>query len=216
MKHTLKTELLMLNSILLSFNILAQDKDWKTAKSDYGKITVNYKISTRTDENGKKVPLIEDMTTTTDSLSMQNCISLMKDVSKHKEFTDDYTSEKVKTISDNEWVVYYYSKNPWPIANSDCVSKMTFSENMTEKTATFKFTAAPNEFKKGKVKRMTCYNVTYSFKDLGNGKVEITITGKSTPPVKVPLWIIRSAFPGVPVTALRKFVKLAKDMNILK
>lgn len=213
MIHTLQIELLMLCMFFLSSSISAQTEGWKTAKLDNGKITVKYKISTRTDENGEKLQLIEDISTTTDSLSMQNCISVMKDVSKHKEFTDDYISEKVKTISDSEWVVYYYSKNPWPIANSDCVSMMTFSENTTEKIAVFKFTAAPSEFKKGNVKRMTYYNVTYSFKDLGNGTVEITETGKTTPPVKVPLWIIRSAFPGVPANALRKFVKLAKEIK---
>jgi hypothetical protein len=213
MKTKVQIGCFILGMIFLNTSIFAQADEWKTAKLDDGKITVQYNISTRIDENGEEVQLIEDTTTTADSLSIQNCILVMKDVSKHKEFTDDQISEKVKTISDSEWVVYYYTDNPWPIANSDCVSRMTFFEDTTKKTAVFKFTAAPFEYKEVDVERMTYYDVMYSFKDLGNGKVEITMTGKTTPPVKVPLWIIRLAFPEAPASALRKFVKLAKDIN---
>lgn len=70
---------------------------------------------------------------------------------------------------------------------------------------------APAEYRKGDVDRMTHYNVTYTFKDLDNGTVEIIMTGKSSPSVKVPVWLIKSAFPGAPANALRKRVKLAKE-----
>lgn len=58
---------------------------------------------------------------------------------------------------------------------------------------------------------MTYYSMTYSFNDIGNGNVEITVTGKSTPPVKVPHLLIKSAFPGVPANTIRKMVKLLKE-----
>jgi hypothetical protein len=211
MKHNREIRLIILCMIILNVNIFAQTESWKTEKIDNGKITVKYSISERTDENGDDVPLIEDNATTTDSVSMQNCILLMKDVSRHKEFTDDEVSEKIKTISDNEWIVYYFTDNPWPIPNCDCVAKMTFSQDTTGKIAVFTFTAAPSMYDKKDVKRMTYFNVTYTFKNLGNGKVEITIAGITSPAVGVPLWIIKAAFPDAPADCLRKFIKLAKE-----
>lgn len=211
MKISPKTGPIILYGFFLSTNILAQTAEWKTKEIDNGKITVSYRISDRIDGSGDKVPLIEDSSVTIASLDIDDLISLLKDVSRHREFTDDHISEKTSTISDSEWVVYYYSKNPWPVANSDCVARMTFSENKLEKRAIFRLIAAPAEFRKGDVNRMTHYNVTYTLRELNDGTVEITMTGKASPPMKVPLWLIKSAFPGAPANALRKMVKLAKE-----
>lgn len=117
----------------------------------------------------------------------------------------------MRSISPNEWIIYYYTDNPWPIANSDCVSRMTFTENKEGKTATFTFVATPSEYEKGNVNRMTHFNVVYTFKDLENGKVKITMIGKSSPPVKVPMWLIKLAFPSAPANAIRKLVELVKE-----
>lgn len=200
----------ILHVSLLGINAIGQPVGWNTKTLDDGKMTVSYRISERIDEAGNKVPLIEDSSVTTESLEFNKVISLLKDISRHKEFTDDHISEKAKTISDSEWVVYYYSKNPWPISNSDCVARMTFSENRPGKTATFNLIAAPAEYKKGDVGRMSHYHVLYTLRELEDGKVQITMKGKASPPVKVPLWMIKSAFPGVPAKALRKLVSLAK------
>ena len=186
-------------------------KEWKSKKLYNGQITVEYCISERIDENGSRVILIEDNATTTKNISMQNCILLLKDISKHKEFTGNKISRKIKTISDTEWVVYYYTDNPWPIADSDRVAIMTFVENTGEKTTVFNFTCAPSEYEKGTVNRSTYFDLTYSFKDLGNDKIEINISGKSTPPVDVPLWLIKSAFPKAPAIHLHKLVKLIEE-----
>jgi hypothetical protein len=211
MKYITHTGFIVSTMLCLGSNITAQEKEWKTVTTDGGKITVKYCISQQTDERGKKITTIEDHTRIVDSLGMNNCISLMKNISRHKEFTGDCISEMVKAVSDSECLIYYYSDNPWPIANSDCVALMTFAENKAENTAVFTLTAEPSGYKKVSVNRMIRYNVTYSFKDLGNGQVEITVTGKTSPPVKVPLFIIKLAFPEAPASALRKFVKLLKQ-----
>lgn len=148
MKKVFNADFMLLWIILLSGNRVAQSLQWNIKEIDNGKITVSYRISERIDETGKKVPLIEDSSNTIDSVGLKSCISLMKDVSKHKIFTGDYSSKRVKTISDSECIVYYYSRNPWPIKNSDCVARMIFSIEKTEKTAQFKLTVTPTEFKK--------------------------------------------------------------------
>lgn len=196
--------------LLTGASLFAQSDGWKTAVLDGGKITVEYRISERVDETGAKVPLIEDRSTTTETVSMQSCLSLFKDVARHKDFMGDYSSEKLRETSKNAWIVYYFSKNPWPVADSDCVAMMTFDENATENTTTFTLTAEPTMMEARGVKRMSFYTVAYSFKDLGDGRVAMTVTGKTSPPVAVPLWLMRSAFPGAPADAIRKFMKIAK------
>ncbi len=210
MKNKVQIGLIILGLIFLNTDIFARTKGWKTEKSKDGKITAKYKISKRTDKNGDKLPLIEYTSTTIDGISMQNCISLIKDVSKHKEFEGDDVSKKIKTISENEWIIYYYTKGPGPFPDSDCVLKMTFSEGTTGKIAVFNVTAAPSMFEKTKARRFTYYNYMYTFKDLENGKVEVTLTVKMSPPFKVPLWMVRAAFPDGAFKTLRNIVKLAK------
>jgi hypothetical protein len=198
--------------ILFSTGLQAQINEWNVKNLFNDKIEVKYRISEKIDENGACEILIEDNATTTDSLSLQKCISFMNDISKHKQFSGDKISEMVKTISDSTWVVYYYTDNPWPINNSDCVALMKYSRSSDKKTACFSFTAAPTEYESRNVNRMTNYNITYLFEDLGNGKVKILMSGRTSPPVKVPLWLIKSAFPKAPVDGLRKMVKLIKEM----
>ena len=202
---------LLFSFIFLFLNVSAQDKDCKVKKLDNGSIIVQYCISKLYDELGNKYIQIEDSTTTVAHIDLKKCISLMKDVQKHKLFTGDAKSKIVRSISPNEWIIYYYTDNPWPIKNSDCVSRMTFTENKEEKTATFTLVATPSEYEKGNVNRMTHFNVVYTFKDLENGKVKITMIGKSSPPVKVPMWLIKSAFPSAPANAIRKLVELVKE-----
>lgn len=201
----------MLGMIFMNINLIAQPQQWNTKILDKGRITVKYRISEQMNAIGQEVLIIEDSSFVRENLNFQKCISLLKDVSAHKEFTGDKVSKKIRDISESECIVYYYAKNPWPIANSDCVARMAYQYYEAEKTAVFKLTATPSEYEVGDVNRMTNYNVTYSFKNLGNGMVEIIVAGKTSPPVKVPLWIIRSAFPGAPAKALRKIVELTKE-----
>lgn len=208
----MKSKILVTILIIITFQktSYAQEKDCTTKELDNGKITVQYCFSKFSDENGNKLLLIEDTTITEDLISFENCILLMKNIQKHKLFTGDSKSKIVRTISDNEWIIYYYTDNPWPIKNSDCVSRMTFTENKEEKTATFTLVAAPSEYDKARVNRMRHFNLVYTFKGLDNGKVRITMVGKSSPPVKAPIWLIKSAFPSAPANAIRKFVELIK------
>jgi hypothetical protein len=197
--------------LLLGSGLSARGEGWKAASLDGGKISVEYRISERVDERGARVPLIEDRSTTTEVVSMASCLSLFGDVARHKDFMGDYSSERLRRISGNEWLVYYFSKNPWPLADSDCVAVMAFDEDASERTATFSLTAAPSMLEARGVKRMSYFNIVYSFKDLGDGRVAMTVTGKTSPPVEVPLWMIRSAFPGAPAKAVRKFMQIAKE-----
>lgn len=209
MENKVQIGLIILSMILLNTNIFSQTDGWKTEKTKDGKITVRSRISERTNEMGDEVQLIEYVATTIASVDIQNCISVLKNVSKHKEFTFDDVSKKVKTISDNEWIVYYYTDESWPMSGNDCVAKMIYSEDETNKTTTFTLTAAPSMFEKKDVERMTYYNVKYAFEDLENDKIKMIIDGEMSPVVQAPNWMLRAWFPEGPADALRGIITLA-------
>lgn len=194
-------------------NAVFADNGWKTEKVGDGKITVQYHISKRTDENGKKVPLIEYIVTTTDNVDFSKCIALMKDVSRHKEFTGDFKSEKVQEISENQSINYYYAKASWPLSDNDCVLKMVISEDSSMKTAQVTMTAEPTLYKTTEVNRITYQHTVYSFKDVGDGKTEVTISMKISPPYKVPGFLINAGFPGEPAKAVKNVIKAANAAN---
>ena len=189
----------------------AEDAGWKTATTDNGRTVAKSRVSERETEKGEKVPLVEYTVTTTEKASFEKCVSLMQDVANHKAIMDTKSAELINTISDNEWVVYYYYKGMGPVADSDSVLTMSFSKGPDDKTAIFTLSAAPSLYKQLNIKRTTFFNQTYTFKDLGTGDVEIAFTSSSSPAMTVPAWMIKSAFPGVAFDAMHRFVKLAKS-----
>ncbi len=212
MKIKIEMIITVLTLCLLSLNIYAQNDEWITENTEDGKIIVKSRISKRIDEESKEVQLIEYVATTIASVNMQNCVSVLKDISKHKEILNEKITKKIKTISENEWLLYYYFDAPWPIPNSDCVTRMSFFEDTVNNVATFTLNAEPSTFKTTDVKRVTFYNVTYEFKDIGNGFVEMTSTAKLTPIVQAPEWIVRKFFPAGPARYLERLLKLAEDI----
>ena len=212
MNNEVKIGIIILGLSFFSLNIFAQNDGWITENTEDGKIIVKSKVSKRIDEESKEVQLIEYVATITASVNIQNCIAVLKDVSKHKEILNEKITEKIKTISDNEWLLYYYFDAPWPIPNSDCVTRMSFFEDTVNKIATFTLNAEPSTFKMMDVKRVTFYNVTYEFRDVGNGLVEITSTAKLTPIVQAPEWIVRRFFPIGPARYLERLLKLANSI----
>lgn len=197
-------------AVLVSAMPLVQAKEWKTEKSDDGKVTVRRCISERVDDKGEEVQLIEYTATHTDSVALRECVRVVKDASKHKDFLDEEVSTLVATISAHEWIVYYFFDAPWPLPNSDCVVSMKLSEDAVKKTAVFTFTAAPSMLEDKGVNRMTYYHVTYAFKDVGNGNTEMSIDAKFSPALQVPNWMVAGWFPDGPADILQRLARLAR------
>jgi PadR family transcriptional regulator, regulatory protein PadR len=210
LSHQLKVIITSVVFAFVTINSLSQSKDWKNEKTKDGKVSVKSIIAERTDENNKVVQLIEFVATTVDSVNLRDCVAVMKDIGKHKNFWGAQKSDKLKSISENEWIIYYYFDSPWPAPNYDYVARMNFAIDPTNKMATFTLTATPKEFEKTDVKRMTHYNVTYTFKDVGNGKTEMTTTSSASPVFKAPAWLVSSYFPNGPAGILKRIAKLAK------
>jgi hypothetical protein len=197
--------------LLFSLNKEAQTNAWRTEKSNDGKIIVKSNVSEQVDAFGKTYPVVEYLAITTDFMTMANCINVMENVSRHKEFLDLKINEKIKSISENEWLNYYIFNAPWPFSPTDCIVKVVHSENLKTKTEVFEYTAEPNLMKATSLKRFTNYNYTYTFRELGNGKVELTVSAKMMLTVNVPLWMLRSSFPGSAADPVQKLVRIIKE-----
>lgn len=213
MKDRAQITLIIVSVFLLNAILIAQTKEWNIEITGDDSITVKSRIAERIDEKGDEMQLIEYTATTTASVSLHNCISVLKEVSNHKEFTDDEVSQKVETLSDHEWVVYYYTNPPWPVPDNDCVARMSLSEEESQRTAIFTLSAAPSMYEMKDVRRMTYYEVTYEFKDLGKGKIEMTVASKSSPTVQFPAWMISAWFPEGPADILRTIIRLANSIQ---
>lgn len=208
MNLKIQTGLIVLSMIFLHLNLFAQE--YKTEKTKDGQITVKSRVSKRSDENGKAVQLI-DYVATTAEVSLANCIAVLKDIPKHKVFLGEKESKVIKAIAENESIIYYYFSPPWPMPDFDCVNIMKFSEEEDKKSASFRITSAPTLFETTDVTRLSYYDATYAFKNLGNGKVEITLSLKMTPTVQAPDWLVRTYFPNGPADIVRGIVKLAME-----
>ncbi len=195
---------------LLCAGVYAQAPEWKNAISKDGEKSVRYRIAKRLDEKGESVPLIEYVAAGTRKTTLEKCVAIMKDAALHKVFQGDDVSELIGTISENEWILYYFTKGAGPFPDSDCVSRMTFTMDMSGKKATFSIIAAPERLEKRKTKRMTYYAMNYVFEDSGSGTVAITVSASMSPPFNVPDWALKMSFPQAAFDVLDKFAELAK------
>lgn len=208
MRSIAKMMFFVAGMLLFYTGLLAQE--YKTEKTKDGQISVKSRVSKRTDENGKEVQLIDYVATTTTDASLVSCIAVLKDVSKHKIFLGERESKVVKTTESGDPVVYYFFNPPWPMPNFDCVGVMSYSEDKGKKTATFKIVSDQSLYELQDVRRVSYYNATYAFKELADGKVEVSVSLKMTPVVQAPDFLVRTYFPNGPADIVRGIVKLAQ------
>ena len=196
--------------VLLAAAVCAQTGEWKTETSKDGQVTVQSNVSRRTNAGGKEEQLVQYIATATADVSVWQCIALLQDVSMHKDFNDDSESRIVKTISDNEWIVYYYCKVPWPFKDFDMVYRMKCTEDNPAGTAIFSLNAEPESYEKGKVDRISFSAIQYEFKAIDNNKTAIKVTAATCPTTIVADWMVKQSFPSGPAQMILDMIKLAK------
>lgn len=205
--------LIFFGSFLLQTVVYSQSDDWTKEVTGNGTIVVLSKIYNEKDNSGKELLMLEYVATSIAEVELNSCIALLKDVSKQSEYVENAEyCKKIKDISENEWLIYSYLNPPWPVPNLDCVSILKFTENKTEKTAIFSSSSKPDMYEDKGVTRMIVNSSKYIFKDLGNGKVKITISAKFSPAVNAPEWLIKGWFPNGPTKIMEGIIKEAKKI----
>ena len=210
MNITILQSTLLAWMVSLGANLSAQTDEWKTALSKNGKITAKYNFSSRINEDDDKVPVVKTITTTTESIGIDNCIALMKNIAKHKDFRGEKSSKLIRTVSENEWIIYYYNDKTLITPAVDGSYLMIFEEDRQSKTATFTITADPTLIEKTDMARLTYAKEIYSFKEVEGNQLEITIKTTVSPGFKVPSMMLKKAFPKKSFDNMEKFLEAAK------
>ena len=210
----IKIKIVLVILFLLALNnSMAQSRSWTTEISDDGLTSVQYNIYDSLDVEGDEVTYIEYNATTKTKATLENCIEIFNNPDMHKKFYE-YTEEskKIKTISESAWIVYYYYSPPWPIADSDCVSRITMISDSLKGKVVFTSFSEPNLIEKKDVVRSELNNITFTFKQISDNEVEITIEAILIPEMAAPKWMMNAWFPDGPAGTLNRFKELAENL----
>ena len=208
MKHKPLFSLFFFTALLVS----GQTKDWETELSEDGNTKVVYSIYDSLNAQGEEVKFIEYNSKTTTTASVEKCTEIFNNPELHQKIYE-YTekSEKIKDISVNEWIIYYYYSPPWPIADSDCVSRITQSTDTLNNSITFTSFSEPDLLELKDVARSELNDITFTFTQLGEGKTEIKISAILIPVTSAPSWMMSGWFPEGPAGILNRFKELAEN-----
>lgn len=204
---------LLVGCFCLNTLLLAQSVNWKTEQSKDGRVEVNYLIKSEQNQQGKKVQIVEyESTMLSQTVSLQQCTTLMKNVDLHKDFLQDTEqSYKIKDLSKDDWSVYYYINSIWPLPDTDCVAKVIY-EQENENTVSFSSISTPNDYENKGVERMILNDAKYTFEALSDSSVKITIWVKFQPVVNAPKWMLNTWFPKGPAQMMYKLEKIASGL----
>ncbi len=212
MKHTLKAGLIVLCFLLLDVSVNAQRDGWKQDLTKDGKVLVSYNFAEHKDEKGKKYNVLEFEAVTAAEVSMENCLKVLKDDSKHKDFMDDAEhTERIRDLSEDEWLSYYLLKKRWPMPVSDVVTRYKLEEDSESGTYTLTGFPAPDMHPDQGIERMRHSYSTYTLRDLGNGQTEVMMYSSSVPLASIPKMLLATWIPNGPADMVKGIIMLALE-----
>ena len=138
-------------------------------------------------------------------------VDLFLDIEGYDETFDNEETLLLETLDDDQWLIYEAINNPWPVKDCDRVSELTLVEDADEGWVAFNFYATPDAYPDQGVPRQEYFDVTYTFEDLGDGRIGIHERGEAIPPVHVPNWILNSAFPKVLFDNVQHIAELLEE-----
>lgn len=205
----------MVCCFFLLFRVVAQpDLNWVTEVSKDESISVSYAIHEHINDSGDKIQMLEYKVIATANSSVESCVAVMKDDANHYLFMDNTTvSKRIKDISATEWLTYYFIDTPWPVPNSDCITRYTILDEKDSLMVKVLAIAEPDAYPEKDVKRMQYNYSEYTFSDIGNGKVQIIIYSRTSPVVSAPNWMLKSWFPEGPANMMRGIIQLAQKQE---
>ena len=212
MNIKVKTGLFVLCILLLSASVNAQRDGWKQETTKDGSVLVSYQFLEKKDENGKKFNTLEYEAKTTAKVSLESCLVVLKDDSRHKDFMEDVEhAERIKDLSENEWLTYYLLKRRWPMPDTDMATRYKLEEEPANKRIILTGFPAPDMYPEQGVTRMEHSFSKYTLTDLGDGQTEVVMYSSSIPVVSVPKWLMATWIPDGPANIINGIVRLALE-----
>jgi len=214
MKNNIKAGIAVLCVLLWSPDIKAQKEGWKQDKTRDGKVLVYYNFLEKIDENGKKFNVLEFEAVTIVAVNAESCLAVLKDDSRHKDFMEDAEhTERIKDLSEDEWLSYYKLKKRWPMPETDVVTRYKLERKPENTSFILTGYPAPDMYPEQGVKRMQESFSRYTITDLGNGQCEVTMYSKSVPVASIPKMLLKTWVPNGPADIVNGIVRLAQEGN---
>ena len=195
-----------LNSLLL-FCDVARAEGWKEVRSKDGTIEIQSQIAD-TILDGGSVELVKYKASTQAEVSIDQFIAAMNRPETHQFVLENERVIRLKTISDHEWVFYYFFNFPWPMSDADCVVHITLLQSANG--AEFVLSAAPSEYPMQKVKRMPIYNVKYTLQKINEKSSRISVDSEIASTMNAPHILVQLWFPEGPADLLKRVIKASQ------
>ena len=199
-------------ALFLTLNLHAQREGWKYDQTKDGKVQVAYNFEEYKDEKGKKFNVLEFEAVTSAEVSIESCLEVLKDDSKHKDFMDDAEhTERIRDLSEDEWLTYYRLKKHWPMPVSDVVTRYVFEEDPENNSYIITGYPAPDMYPDQGIERMRQSYSKYTLWDLGNGQTEVTMYSRSVPLASIPKMLLATWIPKGPAAMVNGIIRLALE-----
>ncbi len=196
--------------MLLTASLFSQETPWTVESTHDGKVEVLSRIWEEEDAEGDEYQVIEYKVTTTTKVSIEKLKALLYDADRHKEFMPDTEiSRKLKIYSTNKWLMYYYFDSPWPLPDSDCVTIMTMTEDVANKSVRFDGIAHAELHPMTEDRRMDKFEISYTFTAQGDSTL-LVVHSIMTPVIHAPDWLVNVWFPDGPADLVMDLIEKAK------
>lgn len=192
--------------IFMSSEVLGQgaSSSWALTKHEAGVQVFTRKIEGSNYKEFKATTVVDaDLTT---------CVAVMHDVSHYNEWMCDTKASKLlKRDRDTRQTYYIFVDAPWPASDRDGIYEMNIKYRPEEKAVYAYVVAKPNQLEEvPNITRMPKGNGYWKFRDMGNGKTEVTMQIHAEPGGTVPAWLANSGVTNNPHTSLSNLKKQVK------
>jgi len=204
--------LMVLCLLSLNIQLSAQKEGWKNETTKDGKVQVFYNFLEKTDEKGKKYNVLEYEAKTSGTVSLESCLAVLTDDSRHKDFMEDTEhTNRIRDLSEDEWLSYYRLKKRWPMPVSDVVTRYKLEMDPDNKRFILTGYPAPDLYPDQGIKRMQESYSKYTITDMGNGQTEVIMYSRSIPVVSIPKMLLATWIPEGPAKMVNGIIRLAKE-----
>lgn len=138
--------------------------------------------------------------------SIDRLLEVMKDVNNFDKWIHNcYEAKVLQTVNDNERIVYQKTHFPWPTQDRDSILKQTF---VRESASLIRLNMVNHDgAKNDDFIRIPYFNGYWSFKDLGNGKIEIVYEAVADSGGSIPSFIGDRFIVDVPFYSIKGLVE---------
>lgn len=173
-----------LSTISLAEDVDTTEDSWKLRRDKDG-----IQIYTRNVVDSK---FDEVRGTMTIHAQLQSVVALIRDGDACPDWADLCKESRVlQTTSETEYYAYNLNNVPWPVADRDAITHVTWSQDPTSKTVEMVAQAIESDLvpKRKKTLRMTKSVTGWQLTQLEDGMLDVVSTGHIDPSGPTPAWV---------------------------